>query len=108
MSVEDEINEIEKYIQSLEMNDNYNNAVSEMIKDGESKGLIYDFLNVNKQYRGTIYSSKIIKRDDYNEFQKYINRCEELEYNKYVKWKEDIISSGIEYSKDELKYYKTL
>ncbi len=60
MSIDEEINDIEKYIKTLEMNDDYNNAVSEMIKDGESKGLIYDFLNVNKQYRGAIYSSKII------------------------------------------------
>lgn len=108
MSVEEEINEIEKYIKTLEMNDNYNNAISEMIKDGESKGLIYDFLNVNKQYRGTIYSSKLIKQDDYNDFQKYIDKCEEKEYQKYQKWKQDVINSGVEYSKDELKYIKLI
>ena len=108
MSIDEEINDIEKNIKTLEMNDNYNNAVSEMIKDGESKGLIYDFLNVNKQYRGTIYSSKVIKKDDYNDFQKYIDKCEKEEYDKYTKWKEDIISSGVEYSKDELKYIKMI
>ena len=108
MSIEDEINEIENYIKTLEMNDNYNNAVAEMIKEGTEKGLIYDFINPNKQYRGTIYSSKIIKKDDYTDFQKYIDKCEEEEYQKYKKWKQDIIDSGIEFSKDELKYIKLI
>ena len=31
---------------------------------------------------------------------------EQEEYDKYLRWKEEIISSGIEYSKDELKYNK--
>ena len=31
-----------------------------------------------------------------------------VEYDKYTKWKEDIISSGVEYSKDELKYIKMI
>jgi len=108
MSIEDEINEIENYIKTLEMNDNYNNAVAEMIKEGTEKGLIYDFLNPNKQYRGTIYSSKIIKKDDYTDFQKYIDKCEEEEYQKYKKWKQEIIDSGVEFSKDELKYKKVI
>ena len=51
-------------------------------------------------------SQKVIKQEEYNEFQKYIDRCEEQEYNKFKKWRQDIIDSGIEFSKDELKYVK--
>ena len=108
MSIEDEIDELEKHIKTLEMNDNYQTEISKMIKEGTEKGLIYDFINPNKQYRGTVYSTKIIKQEEYNEFQKYINKCEEEEYQKYQKWKQDIIDSGIEYSKDELKYNKMI
>ena len=77
-----------------------------MIRDGMSKGLIYDFFKDN--YRGTMFSTQVIKEDEYNEFQNYINKCEKEEYEKYLKWKEEIISSGIEFSKDELKYNKML
>jgi len=104
MSVEDEINEIEKYIKTLEINDDTNKEINDMIKDGVSKGLIYDFANT--QYRGTIYSSKVVKQEEYNEFQIYINRCQKEEQDAYRKWKQDIIDSGIEFSKDELKYHK--
>ena len=108
MSVEDEINEIEKYIKTLEMNDSIYDEQNNMYKEGMEKGLICDFLNPHKQYRGTIFSSTVIQKDDYDEFQKYIKRCEKEKDVKYKKWKEDIISSGIEYSKDELKYNKIL
>ena len=108
MSIEDEINEIENYIKSLEINDSDLLKINEMIKKGTEKGLIYDFVNTRKSYRGTIYSSKIIKKDDYTDFQKYIDKCEEEEYQKYKKWKQDIIDSGIEFSKDELKYIKLI
>jgi hypothetical protein len=108
MSIEDEINEIENYIKSLEVNDKELIKINEMIKDGMEKGLIYDFINSNKYYRGTMYSNKVIKQEEYNEFQKYINKCEEQEYQKYKKWKQDIIDSGIEFSKDELKYIKLI
>ena len=77
-----------------------------MIEDGMSKGLIYDFLSTH--YRGTIFSSKIIKQEEYNEFQKYINRCQDEQQQIYKKWQQDIIDSGEEYSKDELKYIKIL
>jgi len=108
MSIEDEINEIEKYIETLEMNDKHVKDLNSIINDGMSKGLIYDFFNVKKNYRGTIMSSSIIKQEEYDEFQKYINKCEEEEYQKYKKWKQDIIDSGIEFSKDELKYKKLI
>ena len=39
-------------------------------------------------------------------FQNYINRCKTEEQNTYRKWKQEIIDSGIEFSKDELKYHK--
>ncbi len=108
MSIEDEINEIENYIKTLEMNDSDLLKINEMIKEGTEKGLIYDFMNTNKQYRGTMYSSKIVKQEEYEDFQKYINKCEREENDKYLKWKEDIIKSGIEFSKDELKYNKMI
>ena len=41
-----------------------------MIEDGMSKGLIYDFIRTH--YRGTMFSSKVIKQEEYDEFQKYI------------------------------------
>jgi hypothetical protein len=50
----------------------------------------------------------LIKEKEYEDFQKYINKCEREEYDKYLKWKEDIIKSGIEFSKDELKYNKMI
>ena len=108
MSIEDEINEIENYIKSLEVNDKELLKINETIKDGMEKGLIYDFINSDKYYRGTMYSTKIIKQEEYNEFEKYINRCQEEEYLKYKKWKQEIIDSGIEFSKDELKYHKLI
>ena len=106
MSIEDEINEIEKYIETLEMNDDTNNEINKMIKDGMSKGLIYDFINEKQQYRGTMFSTKVIKQEEYDDFQKYINRCKSEEQEKYQKWKQEIIDSGVEFSKDELKYFK--
>jgi hypothetical protein len=85
MSIEDEINEIENYIKSLEINDSDLLKLNEMIKEGAEKGLIFDFINHKKAYRGTIYSSKIIKQEEYNEFQKYINKCEEKQSQIYKK-----------------------
>jgi cell fate (sporulation/competence/biofilm development) regulator YlbF (YheA/YmcA/DUF963 family) len=107
MSIEDELNEIEKYIKTLELNDD-TKEVNKMIKDGMSKGLIYDFINEKQQYRGTMFSTKIIKQEEFNDFQKYINRCQKEEQLKYQKWKQEIIDSGVEFSKDELKYYKLI
>ena len=103
-SIEDEILEIEKYINTLELNDDTHKEINDLIKLGASKGLIYDFCKNN--YRGTMFSTQIIKQDQYNDFQKYINRCEEEEFSKFKKWRQDIIDSGVEYSKDELKYNK--
>ena len=108
MSIEDEINEIEKYIKTLELNDDNHNEINNMIKDGMSKGLIYDFINEKQQYRGTMFSTKIIKQEEFNDFQNYINRCKTEEQNTYKKWKQDIIDSGVEFSKDELKYHKLI
>ena len=104
MSIEDELLEIEKYIETLEINDDTNKEMNESIKLGVSLGLAYDFFGYG--YRGTMFSNKQIKKDEYDDFQKYINRCQKEEHDKYIKWKEDIINSGVEYSKDELKYNK--
>ena len=106
--LDDEILEIENYIKTLEVNDDSYKEINEMIKDGVSKGLIYDFSNPRRGYRGTIFSTQTVKKDEYDEFQNNINKCELEEYNKYLKWKEEIISSGIEFSKDELKYNKMI
>ena len=106
MSIDDELLEIENYIKTLELNDETNKEVNKMIEDGMTKGLIYDF--IRNHYRGTIFSSKVIKKEDYDEFQKYINRCEEEQNQAHKKFVEDIINSGVEYSKDELKYIKIL
>jgi len=106
MTIEDELLEIENYIKTLDLNDETNKEVNKMIEDGMSKGLIYDFLSTH--YRGTIFSSKIIKQEEYDEFQKYINRCEEEQTKNHRKFVEDIINSGVHYSKDELKYIKIL
>ena len=103
-SIDDEILEIEKYISTLELNDDTHKEINDLIKLGASKGLIYDFFKNN--YRGTMFSSQIIKQDQYDDFQKYINRCENEDFEKHKKWVEDIINSGVEYSKDELKYNK--
>jgi len=103
-SIEDEILEIERYIKTLELNDDTNKEINELIKVGESTGLIYDFFG--KTYRGTMFSTQVIKKEEYDDFQKYINKCEKEEYEKYKKWRQDIIDSGVEYSKDELKYNK--
>ena len=108
MSIEDELNEFEKYIKTLELNDDTNNEIDKMIKDGMSKGLIYDFINEKQQYRWTMFSTKIIKQEEFNDFQKYINRCQKEEQSKYQKWKQEIIDSGVEFSKDELKYHKLI
>jgi len=103
-SVEDEILEIEKYIKTLEINDHTHDEINELIKLGVSMGLAYDFFGYG--YRGTMFSNNIIKKEEYDDFQNYINRCQKQEQDKYIKWKEDIINSGVEYSKDELKYNK--
>lgn len=108
MSIEDEINEIEMYIQKLEMNDKTILESESIIADGVSKGLIYDFFNPKKKYRSTMYSSKIIQQEEYDYFQQYVKRCQKEEQDKYLKWKEDLINSGVEYSKDELKYFKVI
>jgi hypothetical protein len=108
MSVEDEINEIENYIKKLEMNDESIIEAESIITDGVSKGLIYDYFNPVKKYRSTMYSSKIIQQEEYNYFQQYVKRCQKEEQDKYLKWKEEIINSGVEYSKDELKYFKII
>ena len=108
MSIEDELNEIEKHIRTLESNDDSHKEVNNVINDGMSKGLIYDFFNPQCQYRGTMFSVNLIKQNEYEDFQKYINKCEREEYDKYLKWKEEIIKSGIEFSKDELKYNKMI
>ena len=105
-SLEEEILEIEKYIQSLELNDDTHKEINETIKDGMSKGLIYDFQSTS--YRGTMFSNNVIKYEEYIDFQNYINKCEQEEHEKFLKWKEDMINSGVEFSKDELKYYKIL
>jgi hypothetical protein len=106
MGVENEIIEIENYIKTLELNDETNKEINKMIEDGMSKGLIFDFIRTH--YRGTMFSSKVIKKEEYDEFQKYINRCEEEQSQAHNKFVEDIINSGAEYSKDELKYNKLL
>ena len=103
-SVDDEILEIEKYIKTLNCNDDTNKAINDLIELGVSKGLVYDFFD--KNYRGTMFSNKIIIKEEYDDFQKYINRCQNEEQQKFKKWKQDIIDSGVEYSKDELKYNK--
>ena len=108
MSIEDEIDEIEKHIKTLESNDETNKDINNTINDGITKGLVCDFFNPKRQYRGTMFSSTLIKKEEYDDFQNYIDRCKKEEYDKYIKWKQDIIDSGIEFSKDELKYYKTL
>ena len=107
MNIEDEIDEIENIIKTLESNDETNKEINNTINDGITKGLICDFFNPKRQYRGTMFSSTLIKKEEYDDFQNYIDRCKK-EYDKYVKWKQDIIDSGIDFSKDELKYYKTL
>ncbi len=61
MGIEDEIIEIENYIKTLEINDETNKEVNKMIADGMSKGLIFDFIRSN--YRGTMFSSKVIKQN---------------------------------------------
>jgi len=108
MSIDDEIIELENQIRTLESNDDSHKEINNVIKDGMSKGLIYDFYNPQNQYRATMFSTNIIKFEEYENFQKYINKCEKEEYDKYLKWKQEIIESGIEFSKDELKYNKMI
>jgi hypothetical protein len=105
-SIEDEILEIEKYIKTLESNDDTHKEINDLIELGVSKGLVHDFFGNN--YRGTMFSQKVIKQEEYNDFQKYIDRCEKEEYERYKKWRDDIINSGVEYSKDEIKYFKLI
>ncbi len=108
MNIEDELNEIESYIKTLDMNDKTYNELNKMINDGMSKGLIYDFTSIQGQYRGTMFSSQVIKQNEYDDFQAYIKKCQKEEHDKFEKWKEEIINSGVEFSKDELKYNKIL
>jgi len=108
MNIDDEIIELENQIRSLESNDDSHKEINNVIKDGITKGLIYDFYNPQNQYRATMFSTNIIKFEEYEAFQKYINKCEKEEYDKYLKWKQEIIESGIEFSKDELKYNKMI
>ena len=103
-SVDEELLEIERYINTLEINDETNKEINKMIEDGMTKGLILDFIRTH--YRGTMFSSKVIKQEEYDDFQKYIDRCENEQNLRHKKWVEDVINSGVEYSKDELKYYK--
>jgi hypothetical protein len=105
-SVEDEILEIEKYIKTLDSNDDTHKEINDLIELGVSKGLVHDFFG--NGYRGTMFSQKVIKQEDRNDFQKYINRCQKEEKERYIKWRDDIINSGEEYSKDEIKYYKLI
>jgi hypothetical protein len=58
-------------------------------------------MNVKNNYRATLVSSSIIKQEQYDEFKKYIDKCEEEDYQKCKKWKQEIIDSGVEFSKDE-------
>ena len=102
--LDDEILEIENYIKTLDTNDDIQKEANEMIQVGMSKGLIYDFTSTN--YRGTMFSSQVIKKDEYDEFQKYINRCEKDQRDKHKLFVEEIIRSGVEFSKDEFKYIK--
>jgi hypothetical protein len=104
ISVEDELSAMEKYIKTLSVNDETYNEINKMIADGVSKGLVVDF--IQKNYRGTIFSVNKINQEQYDSFQNYINRCEKEENDKYLKWKQEIIDSGIPYSQDELKYDK--
>lgn len=103
-SLEEELLEIENYIKSLEINDrdvrNFNNH----IKEGTEKGLIYNFTIPKYDCAGTMYSNKVIEKEQYEDFNKYILRCEEKTYNDYNKWIKNIIESKPDYSKDELKY----
>ena len=108
MSIDDEIIELENQIRTLESNDDSQKEINNVISDGMTKGLIYDFYNPQGQYRATMFSTDIIKLEEYENFQNYINRCEKEEYEKYLKWKQEIIDSGIEFSKDELKYNKMI
>ena len=103
-SLEEELLEIENYIKTLEINDNTHKEINETSKDGMTKGLIYDFHST--YYRGTMFSTNTIKYEEYIDFQNYINKCEQEEQDKFLKWKDNIINSGIEISKDELKYHK--
>jgi hypothetical protein len=105
-SIEDEILEMEKYIDTLDSNDDTHKEINDLIKLGVSKGLACDFFGNN--YRATMLSQKVIKQEEYDDFQKYINRCEKEEHERYIKWRDDIINSGDEYSKDELKYNKMI
>ncbi len=56
-SIEEEILEIEKHIRTLESNDDSHKEINNVINDGMSKGLKYDFFN---PYRGTIFSANLI------------------------------------------------
>ena len=108
MSIEDELIEIENYIKTLDMNDDTHKEINKMIDDGMSKGLIYNFVNLQEQYKGTMFSSQVIKKEEYDNFQAYINKCQEKQQKEYREWKDEITNSGVEFSKDELKYYKII
>lgn len=102
--IEKEILEIENYIKTLEMNDSDVKNFNNHIKDGMEKGLIYNFTIPKHDCAGTMYSNKVIEKEQYEDFNKYILKCEQETYNDYNKWINNIIESNPEYSKDELKY----
>ena len=45
------------------------------MNDGITKGLVCDFFSPKRQYRGTMFSSTLIKKEEYDDFQNYIDRC---------------------------------
>ena len=102
--IENELLEIENYIKTLEINDSDVKKFNNNIKDGMEKGLIYNFTIPKYDCAGTMYSNKVIEKEQYDEFNKYILRCEQKTYDDYNKWINNIIESNPEYSKDELKY----
>jgi hypothetical protein len=106
--IEKELLEIENHIKSLDLNNIKDKNNEDYIKDGMSKGLLHYFYHPNYNYYATMLSDKIIKKEDCDEFKKYINRCEKKEWDEYKELCDNIINSGIEYSKDELKYRKLI
>jgi hypothetical protein len=102
--IENELLEIENYIKTLEINDNDVKNFNNHIKDGMEKGLIYNFGISKYDCAGTMYSDKVIEKEQYLNFKNYIERCEQKTYDDYNKWINNIIESNPEYSKDELKY----
>ena len=71
-TLEDEILEIEKYIETLNVNDGSSKEMEEYIKLGVDKGLIFDTKQIN--YRATMISIDGIKKEERDYFIEYINR----------------------------------